>query len=184
VEAGGGPEVIFMNKWSSLDGKLAANKAMFSDPDFHAYMKEQAKKVYCVDDKLCLKCPLFEVHPASDTAKICMETLQIKGFPLAAAAKLHEGIEWINSKLGDKGAKPHGVLIPVAYNDFSMIVCWPSKDNLWDPCLENWFSLVKDPHNWMKIAEGHHYMEHKSAKFLQPFHIDMIPEALRAECGH
>jgi hypothetical protein len=180
VEGGSanGPEIVFMSQSESLDARHARVEKCLQDPEFIKFIQTRGRCIYGVENYLCLNVPAIPCSAPNPNAKLLLETIKCKCFPVLTVGKMMEMYQMWEKYVGPNGPKPVGLFRPLAYSKPCIIGMFPSgPDGKFDGLFETYGKMVTDPINWPKLGEIYEKMDEQSCRILCPIRMDLLPKA-------
>jgi len=168
VEAGapGGPQVIQISQWDSMDHRCEALDKMKNDPEYMKLMTEQGKMIRSTDNYVCVASPVIPMKPVHSNKKMVMINYKVNHTFISSAEKMAEIVKLTTEKL--PYATPVALFHPLVFSHHRLLMLWELPNNKCDQFMMGWKDLRMDPMNRMKFEESITYFHPSCMRILAP----------------
>jgi len=168
VEAGatGGPQIIQVSQWNSVDDRSKALEQLHHDTEWQKVLAEKAKSVRSIDNYLCVANTAVPMKQFHGDKKMVMINYKLHASHQSVCEKIAEVVKMTQAKV--PGATPVALLQPFLFGYHRFLMFWEVPNNSADPLINAFRELRMDPSNRMTFDEAVRYFQPSCCRLLTP----------------
>jgi len=168
VEAGatGGPQIIEISQWNSVDERSAALEKLHHDNEWQKVLAEKAKSVRSIDNYLCVSNSAIPMKQFHADKKYVMINYKLHASHQSVSEKIAAVTKMATDKVGG-AATPVALMQPFLFGYHRFLMFWEVTGKV-DTLLTAFRDIRMDPTNRMTFDETVHYYQPSCMRLLTP----------------
>jgi hypothetical protein len=168
VEAGahGGPQIIEISQWNSVDERSAALEKLHHDNEWQKVLAEKAKSVRSIDNYLCVSNSAVPMKQFHSDKKLLLINYKLHASHQTASEKIGAITKMVQDKVGS-AATPVALLQPFLFGYHRFLMFWEFPNNKSETVMA-FQNFRMDASNRMTLDEAVHSVQTSCMRLLTP----------------